>query len=153
MESSDSQLDPCSGHNWGQWLDLPMVMEQGEIYSGRGWMGTTHCPALAYIKRSSRSQGVTACGLPLLRRQQVHKVLMWSQQSICLQAVAGSYIEIDAEAWKHMVVHKGGELWALNTALLDIQGHHEEHLLSLLFNTQASASSVSLGLVTAARLL
>lgn len=149
MESSDSQLHPCSGHTWGQWLDLPMVMEQGEIYSGRGWTGTTHCPALAYIKRSSRPQGVAACG----RRQQVHKVLVWSQQSICLQAVAGSYIEIHVEVQKHMAVHKGGELWALNPALLDIQGHHEEHLLSLLFNTPAFASSVSLGLVTAAQLL
>lgn len=73
-------------------------------------MGTTHCPALGYIKRSSRPQGVAACGLPLLRRQQVHKVLVWSQQSICLQAVAGSYIEIHVEVQKHMVVHKGGEL-------------------------------------------
>lgn len=83
-----------------------MVMEQGEIYSGRGWTGTTHCPALAYIKRSSRPQGVAACG----GRQQVHKVLVWSQQSICLQAVSGSYIEIHVEVQKHMVVHKGGEL-------------------------------------------
>lgn len=68
MESGDSQLHPCSGYNWGQWLALPMVMEQGEIDSGRGRTGTTHCPALAYIKRSSRPQGVTACGLPLLGR-------------------------------------------------------------------------------------
>lgn len=79
---------------------------------------------------------------------------MGSQQSIHLQAVAGSYMEVDAEAQKHRVVHRGGELGAPSPALMDTQGHHEEHLLlSLFFTTPTAAPSASLGLVTAAQLL